>query len=207
MRVKCLRMASAVALLSLLLMLSGCTLTFTLEGADSYTITADGRVLDGSFNESEIEMELTTKGFMLKLPVVLEVELEGLIMSMSMSQPEIDAALATIGEHLETGLGFEDHTFDTSADTFRVTGEYTLLDFWTALGISSAGPMLGPIPIPLKLIIGQAAYDGFVDSIVQAANMIGDGSTIDFEFQGFLKTALGKTVGTFTLWFDALNPV
>ena len=97
MRARYLRRASAIAVLSLLLLLTGCTLTFTLEGADSYVIMADGRVLDGSFSESEIEMELTTKGFMLKLPVVLEVELEGLIMSMSMSQPDLDAALASIG--------------------------------------------------------------------------------------------------------------
>ena len=88
-----------------------------------------------------------------------------------------------------------------------MSGEYTLLDFWTSLGLSTPGTMLGPIPIPLKLIIGQTAYDSFVNSIVHAANMIGDGSTIDFEFEGYLKTVLGKTVGTFTLWFDALNPV
>lgn len=207
MRVKYLRRASAVVVLSLLLVLTGCTLTFTLEGADSYGIVADGRVLDGSLSECEIEMELTTKGFMLKLPVVLEVELEGLIMSMSMSQPEIDGALASIGEYLETGLGFENYTWDATTDTFLVTGEYTLLDFWTSLGLSSPGTMIGPVPIPLKLIIGQTAYDSFINSIVHAANMIGDASSIDFEFEGYLKTVLGKTVGTFTLWFDALNPV
>lgn len=203
-----LRKAFAVVVLIFLLILSGCTLTFTLQGAESYIIMPDGKVLDGSLNESDILMELTTKGFILKLPSALNIQIEGQIMSTSMDPTEIDTALVSIGDYLKTQLGFEGNDYDFVANTFKVTGQYTLLDFWTALGISTPGTMLGPFTIPLNMIIGQTAYEGIVDSIAHVSNtMIKDGSTIDFEFEGYLVTITEQTVGTFILWLDTVNPV
>lgn len=194
------RVVLCLLLAASILSLSGCSVKFTLVGADSYVIMPDGDVLNGSLEESEIEIEVLTSGSGLKGPVSMDIEIEGLIMGDS--DPE------AIGNYIKGDLGFDSVTFDAATDTFHITGEYGIDDFWTGLGITSVGLTLGPFIVPLGDIIGDIEAATLVECIVEVENsLMGEGSTIDFELSGVLREVGGSKVGTFILWLDAINPV
>lgn len=202
------RIALLLTAMAMMITLSGCTVLFTLEGSDSYVIMPNGDIFSSSMEECEIEIDVNTEGSILRPPAVLSVELEGLLQSMNMDQTQIDAALETMGQYLETALGFSDHSINTTTDTFFVTGEYALLDFWSDLGITGAGTTDVFGTVPLSLIIGLTAYESLVDGIVHiTTDMTPEASSIDFEMEGLLKTSTGKTVGTFILWLDSWHPI
>lgn len=200
------RIALLLLALAMMVTLSGCTIFFTITGSDSYVIWPNGDILNGSLEECQIEMDVSTKGSILKDPKYLNIELEGLLMSMEMNPVQIDAALEDIGAYLETALSFDDHTVDTVGDTFTITGRYELIDFWSDMGISGLA-VAAEEQVLLSAIIGTTAYDQLIDSIVDATNdLTANGSSIDFEMAGALESSDAKVVGDFILWFDSINP-
>ncbi len=79
------RIALLIMAMAMMITLSGCTMLFTLVGSDSYGIRPNGDIMNGSLEKCEIEMDVSTEGSTLKEPKYLNIELEGLLMSMSMN--------------------------------------------------------------------------------------------------------------------------
>ncbi len=205
MKGRFIRRAAAVLTVALLFTLTGCMLKFTLTGSDSYIVYSDGKVENSDFEEDVMSVDVEVTGFIPAIPTVLEVELEGLIMSMSMDPSEIDLALDTISDYLYDFLGFDSCTFDVVTDTFVVYGEFTLSDFLGAIGMSSPETDLGSIQ--LSKIIGTDAYNNFITRIAYVSGNYTDPATsIDYALTGALKTSSGRVVGSLELWFDGLNP-
>lgn len=193
------RFAAVLVLCLLLMMLSGCTIKFVLEGADSYIVMPDGRILNGSLNECEIMILVGHTGNKLKAPVTLEYEYEGLLMGGGDTED--------IAAYLNCELGGDGYELAAGEDWFIITGSMPVYDFWTDLGISSLGPSFAPI-VELEDIIGSMMYQALVDGIIYVENhLMEDGSTMDIEIEGELKDAGGSKVGTFILWMDAVNPI
>lgn len=200
------RIALSLATIVMMITLSGCTVMFTLAGSDSYIIKPNGDILNSSLELCEIEMDVSTEGSTLKNPKYLNIELEGLLMSMTMNPEQIDAALEDIGAYLETAIGFDSHSMDTYGDVFTVTGKYELIDFWSDMGISGLA-VASEAQVLLSSIIGVSAYDTLIDSVIDATNdLTTSGSSIDFKMEGVLEASDAKVVGDFMLWFDSINP-
>ncbi|HOY88711.1 MAG TPA: hypothetical protein PLI88_04160 [Bacillota bacterium] len=205
MKARFLRRAAAAITVLLLFTLTGCMLKFTVTGDSSYLVRSDGKVFNGSLVEDVMQVDVEVTGFIPTLPTVLEVELEGLIMSMSMDAAEVDQALDWISDYLYDLLDFDSCSFDTATDTFVVYGEFTLADFLGAIGMSA--PQLSFGPIPLSNVIGQETYDNLISRIAYVSGYYTEpATTIDYSLTGALKTATGRVVGSFELWFDGLNP-
>jgi len=199
------RVILAILALCLMVSLSGCVLNFRIVGSDVYDVYSDGKVENSDFEEDVMSVDVEVTGFIPAIPTVLEVELEGLIMSMSMDPSEIDLALDTISDYLYDFLGFDSCTFDVVTDTFVVYGEFTLSDFLGAIGMSSPETDLGSIQ--LSKIIGTDAYNNFITRIAYVSGNYTDPATsIDYALTGALKTSSGRVVGSLELWFDGLNP-
>jgi hypothetical protein len=181
------------------MMLSGCTIKFVLEGADSYIIMPDGKILNGSLSEVEIMIIVAHTGNKLDPPATLEYEYEGLVMGGGVAED--------IAAYICCELGGDDYEMATGEDRFTITGSMDVIDFWTGLGITSLMPSFAPV-VGLDEIIGSLMQQAIVDGVVYVENhMMVDGSTIDIEIRGDLKSSTDKKVGTFQLWLDAINPV
>ena len=193
------RLTAILSLCMLLMMLTGCTIKFVLEGADSYIIMPDGRILNGSLIETEIMILVAHTGSKLDPPATLEYEYEGLLMG--------GGSAEDIAAYICCELGGDDFEVATGEDRFTITGSMDLYDFWTDLGITSIEPSFVPI-IELEEIIGALMHQSIVDSIIYAEDhLMENGSTMDIEIDGELKSTVGKKVGTFILWMDAVNPL
>lgn len=193
------RLAAVLSLSLILMMLSGCTIKFVLEGADSYIIMPDGKILNGSLSEVEIMIIVAHTGSKLDPPATLEYEYEGLVMG--------GGSAEDIAGYICCELGGDGYEVASGEDRFTITGSMDIIDFWTDLGITSSTPSFAPV-VGLDEIIGSLMQQAIVDGIVYVENhMMVDGSTIDIEIEGTLETSTGKKVGTFILWLDAINPV
>ncbi len=193
------RLAVMLSLFILMMMLTGCTIKFVLEGADSYIIMPDGRILNGSLSEVDIMILVGHTGNKLDPPVTLEYEYEGLLMG--------GGSAEDIAAYLCCELGGDDYEVATVEDRFTITGSMDVIDFWTDLGITSLEPAFAPM-VGFEEVIGLLMHQAVVDSIVYVENhLMEEGSTIDIEIDGELKSSTGKKVGTFILWLDAINPV
>lgn len=194
-----LRAAFILLLCALAVSLSGCAVKFVLEGADSYIIWPDGRILNGSLNEADIMILVAHTGDKLDPPTTLEYEYEGLLMG--------GGSAEDIAGYICCELGGDDYEVATGEDRFTITGSMDVIDFWTDLGITSLGPAFAPL-VGLDEIIGALMHQAIVDSIVYVENhLMEDGSTIDIEIDGELKSSTDRKVGNFILWLDAINPV
>ena len=192
-------MTAVLSLCMLLMMLTGCTIKFVLEGADSYVIMPDGRILNSSLSEAEIMILVAHTGNKLDPPVTLEYEYIGLLMG--------GGSAEDIAAYINCELGGDDYEVATEEDRFTITGSMDVYDFWTDLGITSIEPSFVPI-IELEEIIGALMHQSIVDSIIYAEDhLMENGSTMDIEIDGELKSTVGKKVGTFILWMDAVNPL
>ena len=193
------RMTAVLALCMLLMMLTGCTIKFVLEGADSYVIMPDGRILNSSLSEAEIMILVAHTGNKLDPPVTLEYEYIGLLMG--------GGSAEDIAAYINCELGGDDYEVATEEDRFTITGSMDVFDFWTDLGVTYFEPAFVPV-IELEEIIGTLMQQAIVDSIIYVENhLMVDGSTIDIGIEGELKSSAGKKVGTFILWLDAINPI